>query len=928
MDTTASPGSPAARSVAPGVVAYNAALGACGRASSAESAAQLLRRMDRLQASAKRSRACGKSGIIRVAPTCRTFGAAVGAMGRGHAWQAAVGLLEKMRSSPGGADAVAHAGTVSACAKAIAWKQALQLLRPEVGEWLLEPMAPAALTVAIAACDRASLWQEALAVYTDMPNRKMVPSLASLNSALSACSRCSEWEQALAVRATAPSSDLVTSGLLVRAMERAGRWALGLALFESQAVEKGTVAFTAAISCCALGRRWQQALAILRRMPAQQVPMTRSTKNAVLSGQPSMSQQRLPIFQGPGPPRAARRAGGAMTLALAVFAMAATAEGAWYDGIPSVRVFGPADAELAQGFLDSHYNKLKMGEFSVDRLAVLLKRGDYKNLSIGVPFYTSVAGVGRLPEEVIVRKFYVESRLSSKTGGATKTFWRSVEGLLARETSLWATSQACPMRRCILQGDLLLSSTFGNETAEGPSSGGFIADTQVVGKVHLGTQQQFFFRNCELGGIVKGKLALNNVYLGVHGAPEVPVPNAPQMVSRRPTVDRVAEKPFLTEQDGIWEVVVPDVAEDTAGRYSGSSISIPIEDMYVAKEGDTAATINAGIIPKRGLLLTPGIYELSTPIVIMNPGFVVLGLGFPTLVAMADQPAILQLAENVRVASVLLEGGASVTMYQETQPLLHWSGALGVASDIFARVGSFNYSTAFLLPCQGRIASIFVQVEGIGVVLDHAWLWHADHDDCSARWPNSVSATTCKSSNALVVTGPDVIAYCLQAEHTFKDQVLWLGENGKLFFYQNELPYISPYPGDLFGRRYASYRVSPFVLKHLAVGLGSYSISIPGYSYVANVSAFLYPEAAQLQNVMVWHITSDNRTPFFENLACTRTGGRQLWEVYFMEAEFCQAGPRKGRSNITLLFRGLQHGSPKAAIHCDVLLTIHLQAPF
>lgn len=39
------------------------------------------------------------------------------------------------------------------------------------------------------------------------------------------------------------------------------------------------------------------------------------------------------------------------------------------------------------------------------------------------------------------------------------------------------------------------------------------------------------------------------------------------------------------------------------------------------------------------------------------------------------------------------------------------------------------------------------------------------------------------------------IAYCLQAEHTFKDQVLWLGENGKLFFYQNELPYISPYPG-------------------------------------------------------------------------------------------------------------------------------------
>ena len=63
----------------------------------------------------------------------------------------------------------------------------------------------------------------------------------------------------------------------------------------------------------------------------------------------NLSATGSPIFQGPGPPRAARRAGGAMTLALAVFAMAATAEGAWYDGIPSVRVFGPADAELAQG---------------------------------------------------------------------------------------------------------------------------------------------------------------------------------------------------------------------------------------------------------------------------------------------------------------------------------------------------------------------------------------------------------------------------------------------------------------------------------------------------------------------------------------------------------------------------------------------------
>ena len=36
---------------------------------------------------------------------------------------------------------------------------------------------------------------------------------------------------------------------------------------------------------------------------------------------------------------------------------------------------------------------------------------------------------------------------------------------------------------------------------------------------------------------------------------------------------------------------------------------------------------------------------------------------------------------------------------------------------------------------------------------DHTWLWHADHDDCSSKWPDSISASTCISGNALVVNG-------------------------------------------------------------------------------------------------------------------------------------------------------------------------------
>ncbi|CAE8694955.1 unnamed protein product [Polarella glacialis] len=194
-----------------------------------------------------------------------------------------------------GADAVAHAGAVSACARAVVWRQALSLVSSKAAEeWgLQEPIAIAACTAAIAACDRAGVWEQAVAVISEMLDRHLHPSTYSLNAVLSACGRCSEWEQALGMWATLEGgvsgvgtpADWVTSGLLVRACERAGQWANALALFEDlgrSRMELGTAAHNAAVSACALGRRWADALDLLRRMDAGRVPMTRSTRNSVL----------------------------------------------------------------------------------------------------------------------------------------------------------------------------------------------------------------------------------------------------------------------------------------------------------------------------------------------------------------------------------------------------------------------------------------------------------------------------------------------------------------------------------------------------------------------------------------------------------------------------------------------------------------------
>jgi hypothetical protein len=71
--------------------------------------------------------------------------------------------------------------------------------------------------------------------------------------------------------------------------------------------------------------------------------------------------------------------------------------------------------------------------------------------------------------------------------------------------------------------------------------------------------------------------------------------------------------------------------------------------------------------------------------------------------------------------------------------------------------------------------------------------------------------------------------YGLFVEHYQKYQTLWLGENGKTFFYQNESPYDPPgqsaymsHSGTVNG--YSAYKVANNVKTHYAVGLGMYGV--------------------------------------------------------------------------------------------------------
>lgn len=512
----------------------------------------------------------------------------------------------------------------------------------------------------------------------------------------------------------------------------------------------------------------------------------------------------------------------------------------WYEGIDSIKVLSPDDTMDWQSF----YSSMRQAQFSDTRWAILLKRGNHADAQIGVGYYTSVIGVGATRDDVIVRSFYaLDLNDDGSGGGATQNFWRSVEGVTATNPILtWATSQACPVRRSVVKGDLELSviSTTGTHW----SSGGFVGDIHVQGALRCGTQQQFFFRNSLFEGEVDCDSLTNGAFVGVQGSGEQSNSN-----THVPTTPKIAEKPFLVEDNGHWHIAVPNVRTGSSGPADDTDVTtIPISDVFVAKAGQSSDDINEGINGKRALLWTPGIYILEQPIVIYRPNFVVLGIGFPTLVTRNGHSAIIieASATNARVASVLFEAGSSTG--ETTGAMLLWAGTNGVGTDIFSRVGAFSGRQ-----CKVSRADVHVQVTGSGTVLDNTWLWHADHDDCGG------SSDQAYSAHGLQVDGDSVIAYDLKVEHTMNNLVQWNGDNGQVYFYQSELPYHQPNFGS---SGFTGYYVNPAVRQHTARALGVYIVM----DQMQQVTAFRVPGKLDIQNIVGWVITGSHSQ--FAHLIC------------------------------------------------------------
>ena len=476
---------------------------------------------------------------------------------------------------------------------------------------------------------------------------------------------------------------------------------------------------------------------------------------------------------------------------------------------PNVRIFDSATpAAKIQSTLDSIFASQETSEFGAARYALLFKPGKY-DVDARIGFYTQVAGLGLSPNDVVINGG-IRADARWRKGNATLNFWRDVENMSVIPTGgfdRWAVSQAAPMRRVHIRGDLVLDDG-------GWSSGGFLADSKVDGQVRSGSQQQWLTRNSALGSW-KGS-NWNMVFVGTSGAPTNSFPNPPYTTIDAAPVIR--EKPFLfVDRRGAWNVFVPALRSNTEGTtwMSGKprGAARPLSDFVVVKPGTSAATMNGVLGSKKGLIITPGIYHLDAPLHVTAANTIVLGLGLATLVPDGGISAIdVDDVDGVTLAGLLIEAGPA------NSPVLVQIGPSGssarhssnptLVSDIFVRVGGAGVGKA----------TRSLEINSHDVIGDHLWLWRADHG-AGVGWTSNTAA------NGLVVNGNGVTMYGLFVEHYQQHQVQWNGNGGRTYMFQNEMPYDVPDQAAWMSgttQGFAAYRVDAAVTSHEAWGLGSY----------------------------------------------------------------------------------------------------------
>lgn len=525
--------------------------------------------------------------------------------------------------------------------------------------------------------------------------------------------------------------------------------------------------------------------------------------------------------------------------------------------------------ETARNNINSHFNSIGLGgengEWTTKRQAYYLKANvngqtydsggtgsasSTEANAIELGFYSHIGGLGKVPSDVKIGSLFTRPHLSGGAN-ATCTFWRSVENIEVMRDFSWTVSQSTSARRLLIDSTSKYISDVGNTNFWG--SGGFIADTHYTSsRPNWGGQQQWYTRNVVFpsgSGTMGG--SYNMVWQGCVNPPLADDVNSP--ISNTPIIK---EKPFLfIDKDGEYKVFVPAWQKNRIG-ISWSSTSMgegEVQDLltswYVTKEGDTDLQINNALKAGKNVFFTPGHYALNAPIQVNRKNAILLGAGIASVTLEPTEKnkwgcIYADDKDGIIIAGLLMDSFNS-TIYQVR---IGDEGANGnhsensiLLTDITCRVGGVQSKNIQI--------QASMQINSNNVVGDHFWLWRADHGSQKggdARW------TRDRCKNGLIVTGDDVTLYGLFTEHYQEYEVLWMGERGRTYFFQNEPPYDAPNQSSWSSQGgkvdgYAAFKVANTVKHHQSIGMGSYAVFTGTDGNVNKKNGFEVPNAPNVK---------------------------------------------------------------------------------
>ena len=579
----------------------------------------------------------------------------------------------------------------------------------------------------------------------------------------------------------------------------------------------------------------------------------------------------------PAPPRAPRaRAGRVLAIAaLAAGLVAGSAVGASADASaalpatggglgPNVLVFTPDMAQSTiQSTLDAIAAQQVPNQFGTQRYALFFAPGTYGTaadpLVFQVGYYTSVAGLGQNPNQVVINgsiDTYNQCFGGQNNCVATDNFWRSISNLTIdvaggsgcqANTEFWASSQASPLRRVNVNGNVSLMDYC--DGSPDYASGGFIADSQFTGGTVInGSQQQYITRDTNLDGWTNG--VWNQVFCGDNGAPAQSfaansgLSGGPAPYTTLAACPVTEEAPYLyLDSAGRYRVFVPSPRKQssgptwTAGQTAGTSLSLG--SFFVVDPGTPVQAMNLALALGRNLLFTPGVYQIPHTIHVVHPDTKVVGLGFATLIPTNGNVTMDTTgAEGVNVSGLIFDAGPV------NSPVLLRIGPGGNArrqaadpvtlDDVFFRIGGAEVGSA----------TTSLVDDSDGSILDDVWAWRADHGAGGGSWTSDTADT------GVVVNGDDVTAYGLAVEHYQKNETVWNGENGTVLFFQNENPYEVPSQAAWMAgpnqKGYPAFYIPSRVRTFQGYGMGSYSFFDQGVD-IHNSMAFEAPDKPGVQ---------------------------------------------------------------------------------